>query len=246
MIESTTSQARAEWPITPHRLRRRRDSRGAYHHNAKYFHRNVSTSISPPKNSTSRPSVQIHQQSLPGQSNDCNALDLWNFQSSPIENHQAYDQIAHQDVQANNSWQSSMILLPYNYPSIPPNSPHSPTDNSPSSHGGQAHVSSHHEVALSWDTPVLNGGDFKPEAEIGSLSDSDYEKFGSFDSMDVSNPSTMASSISENYVFPGSHGGIDSQGVKNQLQDLSLTGMCSRQFSRPFGVRCMPPLPNFH
>lgn len=234
MIENTTSQARAEWPITPHRVRKRRDSRGAYHHTAKYFHRNVSvpsTSISPPRNTTSRPSVQIHQQSLSGQSKDFNDLNLWDFQSSPIEN-QTFGQTAHQDGQADISWQSSMIS--YNYPNIPPNSPHSPLsphDNTPSPHVGQAQISSHHEVTLSWDTPIQNGGDYNPEVDVGSFSDSDYEKFGSFDSMGVSNPSTMASSISENYVLPGANTGVDSPGGKIQLQDLSLSGMCVRPLS---------------
>jgi hypothetical protein len=226
MIENTISQARAERPITPHRVRKRRDSRVAYHHNAKYFHRNISVSstpVSPPGNSTSRPSIQIHQQSLPGRSNDLDGLDFWNFQSSPVEN-QTFDQIAPQDGRADISWQSSMIS--YNYPSIPQISPHSPNNNGSSPQVGQSQISSH-GLAISWDAPISNGGTFNPDVDVESMSDSDYGKFGSFDSMNVSDPSTMASSISESYILPGSSSGIDSPGGKIQLQDLSLSGMCT-------------------
>jgi hypothetical protein len=239
MIENTTSQG--EWPITPHRVRKRRDSRVAYHHNTKCFHRNVavpSTSVLPLRSSTSRPSVQIHQQSLPGQFSDVNGLNFWDFQGSPIK-HQPLDQITHQDGQAEIPWQSSMIS--YNYLSKPPNSPHSPKDNTPSPRVGQAQMFTHHDVKVSWDAPIPNGGDFKPEVDVGSFSDSDYGRFGSFDSMDVSNPSTMASSMSESYIIPRSNTGLDSPG--GQLQDLSL-GMSN--YCQCHVVYGIPPLSNFH
>lgn len=224
MIENTTSQAR-EWPITPHRVRKRRDSRGAYHHTTKYFHRNVSassTSISPPETSSARPSVQIHQQLLPGPTNAFNGLNLWTFQTTPTVE-QNFQPTTNQDGQADLTWQSSMI--PSSYPSISPHSPISPKVNAASPQVEQAQAFSHHEVSFSWDAPISIGGDFNIGGEVGSQSDSDYDKFGSFDSMDVSNSSTMASSISENYVFPGCNPNIDLPEVKHQLQDLSLSGM---------------------
>ena len=232
MIENTTSQARAAgWPITSHRVRKRRDSRVAYHHTAKYFHRNVpvpSTSVSPPRDSTSRPSVQIHQQSFSGQSSHLDQLNSWNVHTSPVEN-QPFGPTAHQDGQADVSWSS---MIPYNYPSIPPNSPHSPDNNASSSPlVGQAQISNH-ELAISWDDVIPNGSNFNRDMDVGSMPDSNYGSFGSFDSMNVSDPSTMASSISENYtmVLPGSSSGVDSPEGKNQMPDLSLPGMCIRQF----------------
>lgn len=245
MIENTTSQARAEWPITPQRVRKRRDSRAAYHHTARYFPRNVpapSTSVSPPRNSTSRPSVQIHQQSLPAQSSDIDSLKFWNFQGSPAEN-STYNQTALQDGQADLSWQPSMIS--YDYPSMPSNSPHSPNNNAPSPHVGQSQLPSH-DLAISWDEPVSNGGNFNPDIDVRSMSDSNYGSFGSCDGMNVSDHSTMASSISESYILPRSGSEVDSPGGKIHLQDLSLSGMCVRPLSTPFGIRRMSSLPNFH
>lgn len=230
MTENTTSQARAEWPNTPHSVRKRRDSRGAYHHSAMYFHRNISvpaTSVSPRKNTISRPSIIIHQQSLPGHAKDFNGLNSWNFRNSPVEN-QNFDQTALQDGQADISWKPSKI--PYNYPSIPLNSFYSPTDNTPSPQTWQGQISDHHDP-LPWDVPMQNGGDFNPEIDVGSFSDSDFETFESFGSMGVSNPSTIASSICENYVLPGCNSGVDSPGEKAQLQDLSLSGTCVRSLS---------------
>jgi hypothetical protein len=130
-------------------------------------------------------------------------------------------------------------MISYNYPSIPPNSPHSPNDNTPSPQVGQAQLSSH-ELAIHWDEPIQNGGNFNQDVDVASLSDSDYGRFGSFDSIDsmnVSDPSTMASSISESFVMTGNGPGVDSPGGKVQLQDLSLSGMCIRLLSKPFGVR---------
>ncbi|KAG0650084.1 hypothetical protein D0Z07_3228 [Hyphodiscus hymeniophilus] len=228
MIENTTSQARAEWPssaTTPQRVRKRRDSRVAYHHNPKYYHRNVSipsASVSPPRDSISRPSVQIHQQSLQGQANDFNGFNFWDLQRSPAENQDQlpFDQMVQRDGQADISWQAPMIS--YNYPNIPPNSPLSPNNNTPSPKVEQAPMSTHHALNISWDAPVLNGAGFNPDVDAGFTSDSDYGRFGSFDSMDVSSASTMASSISESYVMPGSNAGVDSPGGKMQLEDLSL------------------------
>jgi hypothetical protein len=121
-------------------------------------------------------------------------------------------------------WQSSVTS--YNCPGMPHLSPLSPHDKTSSPQVGQAQMFGRHELAISWEAPILDGDDFHPEIDVGSLSDGDYEKFGSFDSMDVSNPSTLASSISESFVFPGANTGLDLPGVKAQIQDLSLSGMC--------------------
>ena len=227
MIENTTSQG--DWPNAPHQVRKRRNSRVVYHHSPKYFHRNVSipsASISPPRVSASRPSVQIHQQSLPGQTNDFNDPNFWKLQSAPAETQHSFGQIPHQDGQTDVSWHPSMIS--YNYPSIPPKSPLSPHDDTPSPQAGPAQTFSRHEVALSWEAPNPAGDNFNSEVDVGSFSSSDFGRFGSFDSMDVSNTSTMASSISESYVMPGANNGVELPGDKiQQLQDLSL-GMCFR------------------
>lgn len=235
MIENTTSQARAEWPSAPHRIRKRRDSRVAYHHTAKYFHRNVpvpSTSVSPPTNSTSRPSVQIHQPSFPGQASHLDQLNSWDFQASPLEINRSFDQTTHQDGQADVFWPS---MISYNYPSIPPNSPHSPSNNDGSPLVGQAQLSSY-DLAISFDKHIPTGGNFNSDMDVGSMSDSNYESFGSFDSMNVSDPSTGASSISESYIHLPGTSGLDSPGVKNQMQGLSLEGMYIRQSLNFFGV----------
>lgn len=222
MIEITTSPGRAEWPIPPQKVRKRRNSRVAYHHTARYFHRNVplsSTSVSPPRNSASRPSVQVHQEALPGPSSNrgFDNLALWDFQASPVED-SSFEPTAHQNGHNDIAWQSSMIS--YNYPSISADSPHSPNNNSP------AQILDH-ELAISWDTPLPIRGNNNYDVEIGSPSDTEFEQFGSFDSMDVSNASTMASSISENYVLPASGSGIDLPGGKVQMEDLSLPGTCA-------------------
>lgn len=225
MIENTTSLARAEWPIPPQRVRKRRDSRVAYHHSAKHFHRNVplsSTSVSPPRDSTSRPSVQIHQQALPGQPNDFENFEFWNFQASRVED-PTFGPTAQQDGRADIFWQSSMISY---YPSIPPDSPHSPNDNTSSPPVGQGR-NLNHGLAISWDATIPNRGSYNSDVDVGSMSDSSYGRFGSIDSMDVSNASTMASSMSENYVLPASGSGVDSPGCKIQMEDLSLSGMCT-------------------
>jgi len=237
MIEKTTSQAkaRAEWPVPlpPLRVRKRRHSRASSYHNQKYLHRNVSvpsSSVSPPRTtSTVRPKVEIHQQTFPGQrqsSDGLNGLEYWNFKAAQVHNHnhQLFDQ-PHQDGRGRQDlWRDSMMYQ--NYSNIPPNSPHSPHDTTSSPQIGQAQTFSDHEVAISWDVPNLTGAEFNPEVEMGSLSDSDYGRLGSFesfDSMDVSNSSTVASSISENYILPGSNTGVDSPGGKIQMDDLSLS-----------------------
>jgi hypothetical protein len=121
-------------------------------------------------------------------------------------------------------------MISYNYPNISPNSPHSPDNSASSPLAGQAQISNHE---LAWDEEIPNASNFNNDMDVGSMSGSNYEScFGSFDSMNVSDPSTMASSISENYnmVLPGSCSGVDSPEGKNQMQDLSLPGMCIRQF----------------
>jgi hypothetical protein len=152
-------------------------------------------------------------------------LNSWDLQHSAVDN-QSFDRTASQDGHANVSWSS---MISYNYPSIPPNSPHSPNNNDAAPLAGQAQLSSY-DLAISFEEPNSNGGNFNIEMDVRSMSDSNYGSFGSYDSMNVSDPSTMASSISENYIqLPGTGSGHDSPGVKNQMQDLSLEGMCIRQ-----------------
>lgn len=196
-----------------------------------YFHRNVpgpSTSVSPPGNySALRPSVQIHQQSSLGQANPLGWFYCWNFQASSGGS-PASDLTTRQDGHAEIEWHSSTMSGPY--PNIPSNSPRSPEDDALSLLGDQLQVFNH-DMAIPWDMSASDPGNLNLDIDVMSVSDSQIgSPPGRFDSMALSNPSTMASSISESFILPGSSSGVDSPGGTNQLLDLSLPGMCDEHF----------------
>lgn len=221
MVKNATA-GRAEWPTSSQRVRRRRDSKVAYHNGSRYLHRNVTapstTSASPPLLSSWRPNVQIHQQSALRQPANVDFLNMFDIQSSG-EGDSSFDHTPSQQDHAENSWPLSSTGS-YTLPTRPPNSPQSLDRISATPTNDPLAEMYDTDLQSSWQTMVPTVGSFNSDPDAMSDSFGSYESFNSL----ALTINTDASSIPDSFACPDSSSSSASPGQAN-LQDLYLSGM---------------------
>jgi hypothetical protein len=234
-------------------VRRRKDQRVAYYNNSKSFHRSIADFATPALTdgtSSSRPDVDVHQLATPaGQSVNMEYMDDYiNYQASPTG--AAFDpsqQFPSRDGQPGTAWYSTSMVS-YTLPIHPPNTPQSVRNGSSSPNNGPSAPIYSNELQHSPSSPNRPSGQvYRNELRFSSYPtapgpgtytsnaenispSSRFGSFDSFDSMAMSVPNTVASSISETYVCPPSNSSFAPPGSAN-LTDLNLPGMLLANFS---------------
>jgi hypothetical protein len=224
MTETSIShgQGRAEWPASPRRVRRRRESKVAYRNNPAYPNHHPggpSSYASPPDQPYSRNNGHVYLQHSQEQTQNPEFLDFFDVVHPSIGN-QGLSPVVHQHSPVDASWFSPSSTS-YTLASNSPNSPREFGSNNALSVNGGFSPTSNYGQDMLWNgaTPRTNS----IGSEIDDLSMLDLESFESFDSMLLSTPSTAASSISEAFVFPVTNPGFGASET-SQLDGLTLSG----------------------
>jgi hypothetical protein len=173
---------------------------------------------------SSHSTVRARQELSPAESAHRESLTFWDFRTSPGAD-AASGWPSHQDGNQSATSRSSASETSYAFPTMSPGSSLYGENNAPSPQNRNSSQPSTQDSAISWETPVSATSSFNPDIEMISVPHQRFGSFESFDSIAISNPSTVTSSTSGGYVFPRDNSFLGSSGGIAPLQDLSLPGM---------------------